>query len=60
MNLDGESRHERVQAKSSRRESEAPEKEGEEVKRPKWKVIRVESEETQDSVIEAKDLSQKK
>ena len=57
MNPDGEGRHERVQAKSSRRESEAPGEEGEEVKSPKRKVIRVESEETQDYVREAMDLS---
>ena len=58
VNPDGEGRHERVQAKSSRRESEAPGEEGEEVKSPKRKVIRVESEETQDYVREAIDLSQ--
>ena len=55
---DGEGRHERVQVKSSRRESEVPGEEGEEVKSPKRKVIRVESEETQDYVREAKDLNQ--
>ena len=60
MNPDGEGRHERVQAKSSRRESEAPGEEGAEVKSPKRKVIRVESEETQDYVREAMDLSQEK
>ena len=53
-----EGRHERVQAKSSRGESEAPEEEGEEVKSRKRKVIRVESSETQDYVREATDLSQ--
>ena len=58
VNPDGEGRHEQVQAKSSRRESEAPGEEGEEVKSPKRKVIRVESEETQDYVREAKGLSQ--
>ena len=51
MNFDGESRHARVPAKSSRRESEAPGEEGEEVESPKRKVIRVESEETQDYVM---------
>ena len=56
---DGEDRHQRVQAKSSGRESEAPGEEGEEVKSPKRKVIRVESEETQDYVREVKDPSQK-
>ena len=55
---DGESRHERVQAKSSRRESEPLGEEGEEVRSPNRKVIRVESEETHDYVREAKDLSQ--
>ena len=55
---DGEGPHERVQVKSSRRESEAPGEEGEEVKSPKRKAIRVESEETQDYVREAKDLNQ--
>ena len=45
MNPDGESHHERVQVKSSRRESETPgEREGEVVKSTKRKVIRVESE----------------
>ena len=34
---DGEGRHERVQVKRSRRESEAPGEEGEEVKSPKGK-----------------------
>ena len=58
VNPDGEGRHEWAQAKSSRRESEAPGEECEEVKSPKGKVIRVESEETQDYVREAKDLSQ--
>ena len=57
VNPDGEGRHEQVQAKSSRRESEAPGEEGEEVKSPKRKVIRVESEETQDYVRETKGLS---
>ena len=55
VNLDGESRHERLVAKSSRSESEALGEEGEEVKSP---MIRVESGETQDYVREAKDLSQ--
>ena len=55
---DGEGRHERVQVKSSRRESEAPGEGSEEVKSPKRKVIRLESEETQDYVREANDLNQ--
>ena len=46
------------QLKDSRRESEAPGEEGEEVKSPKRKVIRVEFEETQDCVREANDLNQ--
>ena len=44
--------------KSSRRESEAPGEEGEEVKSSRGKVIRVEYEETQDYVREAKDMNQ--
>ena len=54
----GEGHHERAQAKSSRRDSEAPREDGEEVQSPKRKVIRVESEETQDHVREAMHLSQ--
>ena len=50
--------HERGQVKSSRRESEAPGEEGEEVKSPKRKVIRVESEETEDNVRETNDTNQ--
>ena len=49
VNPDCESRRERVQAKSSRRDSETPGEVGEEVKSPKRKVIWVESEETQDN-----------
>ena len=45
----------REQVKSSRRESETPGEEGEEVKSPNRKVIPVESEETQDFVRKAKD-----
>ena len=47
---DVEGRYERIQAKSSRREIEAPGEEGEEVKSPRRKVIRVETEETQNYV----------
>ena len=54
----GEGRHERVQVKSFTRKSDAPGEEGEEVKSPKRKVIRVESGDTQDYVTEAKDLDQ--
>ena len=50
VDLDGESCSEQVVAKLSRREREAPSEEGEEIKSPKRKVIRVESEETQDYV----------
>ena len=46
----GEGFHVRVQTKNSSRQSEAPREEGEEVKSPNWKVIRVESEDTQDYV----------
>ena len=56
--VEGESHHEQVQAKSFRKGSEAPgEDDDEEVESPKRKVIRVESEETQDYVREAKDMS---
>ena len=58
VNPDGEGHREQAQAKSSRRERESPGEEGEEVKSPKRKVIRVESEETLDHVKEAMDLSQ--
>ena len=55
LDLDGESHREQVEAKLSRREREkAPIDEGEEIESPKRKVIRVESEETQDYVREAK------
>ena len=56
-NPDGASHHERAQATSNRRESEAPGEEGEEVSSPKTNVIRVESEETQDYVRESLDPS---
>ena len=42
--------------KNSRRQSEAPGEEGEEIKSAKRKIIRVESEETQDYVREANDM----
>ena len=51
--LDGESRHEQVEAKLSRREREML-NEGEGIRSPKRKVIRVEAEETQDYVREEK------
>ena len=58
VNPNGEGHHEREQVKSSRRESEAPGEEGEEIKSPKQKIFRVESEETQDYVREATDMNQ--
>ena len=53
MDLEGESRHEQVEAKLLRRERETL-NEGEEIGSPRRKVIRVESEETQDYVREGK------
>ena len=47
VDLDGESRHEQVEAKLSRREREML-NEGEEIRSPKREVIRVESKETQE------------
>ena len=60
INVDSndEGRHEGVQVKNSRRQSEAPGEEGEEMKSPKRKILRVESEETQDNVREANDMDQ--
>ena len=60
VNVDpnGEGRHEREQFKKSRRQSEESGEEGEEIKSLKRKIIRVESEETQDFVREAKDMDQ--
>ena len=53
MDLDGESRHVHVEAKLSRRGREML-NEDEEIRSPKRKVIRVESEETQDYVKEGR------
>ena len=53
LDLDGESPHEQVEAKLSRRGREML-NEGEEIRSPKRKVIRVKSEETQDYVREEK------
>ena len=50
VDLGGKSRLEQAEERSSRREREALGKGSEEIKSPKTKVIRVESEETQDSV----------
>ena len=49
VNVDpnGEDRHEREQVKKSRRQSEAPGEAGEEIKSPKRKRFRLDSEETQ-------------
>ena len=58
VDLDGEGRHVREQVKKSRRQSEAPGEEGEEIQSPKRKIIRVECEETQDYVREANDMDQ--
>ena len=53
VDLDGECRHEHVEAKLSRRGREML-NEDEEIRSPKRKVIRVESEETQDYVKEGR------
>ena len=53
VDLDGERRHDKVEAKLSRRGREML-NEGEEIRCPKRKVIRVESEKTQDYVCEGK------
>ena len=52
--LSGEVRHERGQVKSSRRQREAPG----EVKNPKRRIIRVESEEAQDYARELNEMDQ--
>ena len=57
VDLDGESRHEQVEAKLSRRGREML-NEDEEIRSPKRKVIRVESEETQDYVKEGRSTEQ--
>ena len=49
----GDGHHELEQEKNSRRQSEAPGEESEEIKSQKRKVIRVEFKETQDYVREA-------
>ena len=58
VDLDGESRHEQSEANFSRRDGEVPGEEGEELTSPKRNVIRVETEETQDYVREAKSAEQ--
>ena len=54
VDLNGECHQERWHVKNSRRQSEAPGEEGEEIKGPKRK----ESEETHDYVRKAKDMDQ--
>ena len=54
---DGEGHGEQAQAESCGREREVPGEEGEEVKSPRTKVIRVEPEETEDCVKESLGLS---
>ena len=58
VDFNGECHHERTQVNNTRKQSEAPGEEGEESKSWKRKVIRVESEETQDCVCEANDMDQ--
>ena len=58
VDLGGKSRREQAEEGSFRREREVPGEEGEEVKTPKRKVIRVESEETQDYIRQAKSAEQ--
>ena len=50
-------RENQTNKEKTRRESEVPGQEGEEVQSPKRKLIRVESEETQDYVRESLNLS---
>ena len=58
VDLDGESRLEQEEARLCTGEREAPCEGGEEIESPKRKVIRVESEETQDYVRDAKSSEQ--
>ena len=58
VDLDGKSRREQAEERSYRREREVPGEEGEEIKSPRRKVIRVESEDTQDLEREAKSAEQ--
>ena len=58
MDLYGECHHEREQVQNSRRQSDAPGEEGEEIKSPKRKIIRVAFEETKDNARKAKDSDQ--
>ena len=58
VDLNGEDHQERGQVKNHRSQSDVPGEQGEESKSPKRKIIRVESEETQDYVREAKSTDQ--
>ena len=58
VDLNGEFHHERGQVKHHRSQSDVPGEEGEEIKSPKRKIIRAESEETQDYARKAKDTDQ--
>ena len=58
VDSDGESHHGRGKVKNHRSQSGVSGEEGEEIKSPKRKVIRVEFEETQDYVSEAKNTDQ--
>ena len=58
VDLNGEGQQERGQVKNHRSQCDVPREEGEEINGPKRKIIRVESEETQDYVREAKSTDQ--
>ena len=58
VDLDGKSHREQAEERFSRRKREVPRDGGEEIQSPKRKVIRVESEVTQDYVREAKSAEQ--
>ena len=58
VDSNGEGHHGRGKVKNHRSQSGVQGEEGEEIKSPKRKVIRVESEETQDYVREAKSTDQ--
>ena len=57
---ESESLHEQTQVKSTGKEREGPGEEGEDIESPTRKLIRVESEETQDYVKETLDLTREK
>ena len=58
VDLNGKGHHGQGKAQNHRRQSGVPREEGEEIKSPKRKFIRVESEETQDYVREAQSTEQ--